>query len=235
MEFQIGDRVTATEDVSCFEVKGRSGVIKDFEAYEHGCTVEFDDNMGGHTGNGNCKTNHGLYVNFNILKLVDLNQTVTIHSNNNITTATLKNGNTAIKTAIATCNPLDKFSFTVGARVAFDRLMGEEVVKVGKLEVKEVEREARIGEWIRIIRNPFTTVKFEEILEVKSKYYSRVGVVGSRKSSLDDETWCLDVNSYVVLENYIPSVYSIPAPTTIDLSKVPGAELFAEIQRRVNL
>lgn len=50
------------------------------------------------------------------------------------------------KTATARCNPADTFNFTTGAKLAFERLTGED-----KPKYREVERSAKPGEYVKII------------------------------------------------------------------------------------
>ena len=60
----------------------------------------------------------------------ELSPYITIHRNGRDTIATLKNDNTVIKTAKATCNPLDEFVDEIGQKLAFERLMGAGVKNV---------------------------------------------------------------------------------------------------------
>lgn len=55
--------------------------------------------------------------------------------------------------AEARCNPTDKFDFHIGARLAFDRLMGgkNETLPKNTKEVKEVRRTVNVGEYVKIV------------------------------------------------------------------------------------
>lgn len=53
-------------------------------------------------------------------------RTVVIHTDGETTTAILKDGKTIINRATAKCAPDEAFDFTVGAKLAFDRLMSED-------------------------------------------------------------------------------------------------------------
>ena len=64
----------------------------------------------------------------------ELSPYITIHRNGRDTIATLKNDNTVIKTAKATCNPLDEFVDEIGQKLAFERLMGCGIGKVSKVK-----------------------------------------------------------------------------------------------------
>lgn len=54
------------------------------------------------------------------------NPTIVIYTKANETIATLKQGKEVIKTAKAKCNPSDTFDFEIGAKLAFERLLGED-------------------------------------------------------------------------------------------------------------
>lgn len=96
------------------------------------------------------------------------------------------------KKAVAKCSPDDEFDFKVGARLAFDRLMGN-----GKF--REVKRHAKVGEYIKIVNEylSFGWYKNGDILKVTN--------------TTDEDVHCSDKfniqinhNEYVVLENYQP-------------------------------
>ena len=54
---------------------------------------------------------------------------IVITTDGKTTTARLLEGKKTIKTAEAKCHPNDEFNFETGARIAFQRLMGETVVE----------------------------------------------------------------------------------------------------------
>lgn len=95
------------------------------------------------------------------------------------------------KKAIARCCPEDTFDFETGAKIAFNRL----------LNVKEVKRHARPGEYIKIVRSPttiFDEYKLGDILKV-----IKVGSHGQAYYKHDTLKYA-DRNEYVVLEGYGP-------------------------------
>lgn len=100
--------------------------------------------------------------------------------------------------AEAKCNPADEFDFRTGAKLAFNRLMGEDV----KLDngVREVKRKAKVGEYVKVVneKSVFNTYKNGEIFKVT--YVTRSGCIcknSEKKCGLWHE-------EYVVLENYKP-------------------------------
>lgn len=103
------------------------------------------------------------------------------------------------KTGVARCNETDTFDLYTGVKIAVDRLFGKESeVK----EVNEVKRKAEVGEYIKII-HPYIANNFYkngDILKVKSLYANSIGGVHV------DIPCCpfIDLDEYVVLENYKP-------------------------------
>lgn len=106
--------------------------------------------------------------------------------------------------AEARCNPTDKFDFHFGARLAFDRLMGDknEALPKNTKEVKEVRRKAKVGEYVKIVEPVFSLGCYEkgEIYKIVAIYKSgnvMIDAAGGNKIHLYDR-------EYVVLENYQP-------------------------------
>lgn len=101
--------------------------------------------------------------------------------------------------AEAKCNPSDEFDFRTGAKLAFNRLMGENV----KLDngVREVKRKAKVGEYIKIVdAHPlFNSYKNGDVFKVVS--VSRSGVEIKKDETQVTAAWH---SEYVVLENYKP-------------------------------
>lgn len=99
--------------------------------------------------------------------------------------------------AEAKCNPADEFDFRTGAKLAFNRLMGEDN------GVREVKRKAKVGEYIKIV----------DAMPMGIPYKN--GDI-FRVYCTDDHTGCICENiatgngsciyheEYVVLENYKP-------------------------------
>lgn len=122
-------------------------------------------------------------------------ETIVIYRNDNKVIALDKSTG---EKAEAKCNPADEFDFRTGAKLAFNRLMGEDV----KLDngVREVKRKANVGEYVKVVneKSAFNTYKNGEIFKVT--YVTRSGCIcknSEKKCGLWHE-------EYVVLENYKP-------------------------------
>lgn len=122
-------------------------------------------------------------------------ETIVIYRNDNKVIALDKSTG---EKAEAKCNPADEFDFRTGAKLAFNRLMGEDV----KLDngVREVKRKANVGEYVKVVneKSVFNTYKNGEIFKVT--YVTRSGCIcknSEKKCGLWHE-------EYVVLENYKP-------------------------------
>lgn len=98
--------------------------------------------------------------------------------------------------AEANCNHADEFDFRTGAKLAFNRLMGEDVKPDNG--VREVKRKAKVGEYIKIVDAKHFLIPYEngEIFRVISVKNSTCDVENSVKSCY---VWH---EEYVVLENY---------------------------------
>lgn len=90
-------------------------------------------------------------------------ETIVIYRNDNKVVALDKT--TGEKTE-AKCNPADEFDFRTGAKLAFNRLMCEDVKPNNG--VREVKRKAKVGEYIKVVdAHPlFDTYKNGDILKV---------------------------------------------------------------------
>ena len=71
-------------------------------------------------------------------------ETIVIYRNDNKVVALDK---TTGEKAEAKCNPADEFDFRTGAKLAFNRLMGEDA----KPDDGEVKRKAKIGEYVKVV------------------------------------------------------------------------------------
>ena len=83
------------------------------------------------------------------LEPIQLNK-ILITSDGHTTTARLYDGKKVTKSAEAKCSPSDKFDFSTGAKLAFDRLMGTEKPKEHKPESIKLYcvKEYLPGEWV---------------------------------------------------------------------------------------
>lgn len=122
-------------------------------------------------------------------------ETIVIYRNDNKVVALDKSTG---KKAEAKCNPADEFDFRTGAKLAFDRLMGEDVKPDNG--VRDVKRKAKVGEYIKIVDAKPFLIPYEngEIFRVIGIKNATCNVKNSVKSC------CVWHDEYVVLENYKP-------------------------------
>ena len=101
--------------------------------------------------------------------------------------------------AEAKCNPADEFDFRTGAKLAFNRLMGEDVKPDNG--VREVKRKANVGEYVKIVDAKPWMIPYKngDIFKVIST--SKPGVVIEKDGKPVTAAWHKE---YVVLENYKP-------------------------------
>lgn len=128
--FKIGDRVRVIKKYNAANV-GDEGIIRALpnnngsfallECY----SVEFPAWKKGHNCGGTVPSKKGLWVDPKCLELIKPKKIVITHDGKT-TLARLYDGKTVVKSAEAKCDPRDEFSFIEGARLAFERLMGEE-------------------------------------------------------------------------------------------------------------
>lgn len=122
-------------------------------------------------------------------------ETIVIYRNDNKVIALDKSTG---EKAEANCNPADEFDFRTGAKLAFNRLMGEDVKPDNG--VREVKRKAKVGEYIKIVDAKPFLIPYEngEIFRVIGVKNATCEVENSVKRC---HTWH---SEYVVLENYKP-------------------------------
>lgn len=122
-------------------------------------------------------------------------ETIVIYRNDNKVIALDKSTG---EKAEAKCNPADEFDFRTGAKLAFNRLMGEDVKPDNG--VREVKRKAKVGEYIKIVDAKPFLIPYEngEIFRV----------IGVKNATCEVENpvkrFCAWHREYVVLENYKP-------------------------------
>lgn len=194
-KFKVGDRVKVKKDIVTLNRRtvGKCGTVKELLTDNY-CSVEFDEFVGGHDCNGFAKEGHGWNHAEDALDLVKTqNETIVIYRNDNKVVALDKSIG---EKAEANCNPADEFDFRTGAKLAFNRLMGEDVKPDNG--VREVKRKAKVGEYIKIVDAKHFLIPYEngEIFRVISVKNSTCDVENSVKSCY---VWH---EEYVVLENY---------------------------------
>lgn len=100
--------------------------------------------------------------------------------------------------AEAKCNPADEFDFRTGAKLAFNRLMGEDVKT--DIGVREVKRKAKIGECVKVVNAKPAIPSYKNGDIFKVTYVTASGCI-CKNSDGDTGLWH---EEYVVLENYKP-------------------------------
>lgn len=197
-KFKVGDRVKVKKNTVIINRKtvGECGTIKKLLTDNY-CSVEFDKFVDGHDCCGCAKEGHGWNCAEDALDLVKTqNETIVIYRNDNKVVALDKSTG---KKAEAKCNPVDEFDFHVGAKLAFNRLMGEDVKPDDG--VREVKRKAKVGEYIKIVDAMPYLIPYKngDIFKVIST--SKPGVVIEKDGKPVTSAWHRE---YVVLENYKP-------------------------------
>lgn len=197
-KFKVGDRVKVKKDTITINrnTVGECGTVKKL-LMDNYCAVEFDKFVGGHDCGGFTKDGHGWNCVEDELDLVKTqNETIVIYRNENKVIALDKSTG---EKAEAKCNPADEFDFRTGAKLAFNRLMGEDVKPDNG--VREVNRKAKLGEYIKIVAAQPCMVPYKngDIFKVIST--SITGVLIENDKETITSAWH---SEYVVLENYKP-------------------------------
>lgn len=122
-------------------------------------------------------------------------ETIVIYRNDNKVVALDKS--TGDRTE-AKCNPADEFDFHTGVKLAFNRLMGEDVKPDNG--VREVKRKAKVGEYVKIVYAMPYLIPYKNGDIFKVNYVTALGCI-CKKSEENVGLWH---EEYVVLENYKP-------------------------------
>lgn len=127
--------------------------------------------------------------------LEKVDTTIVIYRNDNKVVALDKSTG---EKAEANCNPADEFDFRTGAKLAFNRLMGEDVKPDNG--VREVKREAKVGEYIKVVYAMPCLIPYKNGDIFKVNCVTTSGCI-CKKSEENVGLWHKE---YVVLENYKP-------------------------------
>lgn len=129
-------------------------------------------------------------------KLEEVDETIVIYRKGNKVIALDKSTG---EEAEANCNPAEEFDFRTDAKLAFNRLMGEDVKSDNG--VREVKRKAKVGEYIKIVNAQplFISYKNGDVFKVISVH--KTGVEIKKDKTQVAAAWH---SEYVVLENYKP-------------------------------
>ena len=132
-----------------------------------------------------------------------LSAQILIDCDGNTTTATMTINGREIKTAIARRNPEDKFDWRKGAALAFERLWNSQKKAEKMYGVREVERYANPGEYIKIVDawNDCSENYHDGDILLVMEYYEgeRDGWVMAKGANM-----VIGPDEYVVLEGYRP-------------------------------
>lgn len=126
-KFKVGDRVRVIKDCDGAK-KGMVGTIAVVDKSTlKTIGVKFDKKLyGGHSLAGKCEHGYGHWVYPDCIELISGNKIV-ITADGATTTARFYDGEKVIKAAKAECSPEDEFDFKTGAKIAFDRLVDNEI------------------------------------------------------------------------------------------------------------
>lgn len=193
-KFKVGDRVVE-------KINQKKGIVVDFSKNYDNVLVKFGGWNEGHDGRGyteSGKTYYGKHCWYFCEAQLEIikDETIVIYRNDNKVVALDKSTG---EKAEAKCNPADEFDFWTGAKLAFNRLMCEDVKPDNG--VREVKRKAKVGEYIKIVdAMPFLiSYKNGDIFKVIST--DKSGVVVEKDGTPVTAAWHRE---YVVLENYKP-------------------------------
>lgn len=148
----------------------------------------------------NPKKTNTKYSDRTVIKWEDymnVNNKIVIYQNENEVIA--KNTKTE-EIAKATCHKDDEFDFNIGAKLAVDRLLKTEDVKVEDTKYVEVKRKAKVGEFIKIVDCQDDRYKNGDVFKVSDTTpFANIFVeVGVR----DNDRFMVYDSEYIVLENY---------------------------------
>jgi hypothetical protein len=133
-------------------------------------------------------------------------RSIHITTDGKTTHAVLKEGGKVTKRAKAICSPHDEFDFETGARIAFDRLCTSLAENSAFKGVREVKRPAKVGDWVKFIKDHGGYLTPGSIHRVVSE---RDGILWFPSNCV-----CSDHDKYVVLEGYTPPSRRSQSTTT---------------------
>ncbi len=196
-KFKVGDRVKVKKNTVTLNIRtvGECGTVKELLTDNY-YSVEFDKFVGGHDCNGFAKDGYGWNCAEDALDLVKhQNETIVIYRNGNSVVALDKSTG---EKAEAKCNQADEFDFRTGAKLAFNRLMCEDVKHDDG--VREVKRKAKVGEYVKVVYAMPCLIPYKNGDIFKVNCVTASGCI-CKKSEENVGLWHKE---YVVLENYKP-------------------------------
>lgn len=192
-KFKVGDRVVE-------KMNQKKGIVVDFSKDYDNVLVKFGGWNEGHDGRGyteSGKTYYGKHCWYFCEEQLEIikDETIVIYRNDNKVVALDKSTGDR---AEAKCNPADEFDFPTGVKLAFNRLMGEDVKPDNG--VREVKRKAKVGEYVKIVYAMPCLIPYKNGDIFKVNYVTALGCI-CKKSEENVGLWHKE---YVVLENYKP-------------------------------
>ena len=192
-KFKVGDRVVE-------KINQKKGIVVDFSKDYDNVLVKFGGWNEGHDGRGyteSGKTYYGKHCWYFCEEQLEIikDETIVIYRNDNKVVALDKSTGDR---AEAKCNPADEFDFRTGAKLAFNRLMGEDVKTDNG--VREVKRKAKVGEYIKVVYAMPCLIPYKNGDIFKVNCVTASGCI-CKKSEEKVGLWHKE---YVVLENYKP-------------------------------
>lgn len=192
-KFKVGDRVVE-------KINQKKGIVVDFSKDYENVLVKFGGWNEGHDGRGyteSGKTYYGKHCWYFYEEQLEIikDETIVIYRNDNKVVALDKSTGDR---AEAKCNPADEFDFRTGVKLAFNRLMGEDVKPDNG--VREVKRKAKVGEYVKIVYAMPCLIPYKNGDIFKVNYVTALGCI-CKKSEKNVGLWHKE---YVVLENYKP-------------------------------
>lgn len=121
-KFKVGDRVIVNGSAVVKKFDNDIGTVLKVE-YDGTLGVKFDKDIGGHHLSGLCEPGYGWWFSSssgNIKHYHDKDKIIIHRSGNKVVAKDCKTN----KECISRCHPDDDFDFKVGAKIAFDRLVG---------------------------------------------------------------------------------------------------------------
>lgn len=192
-KFKVGDRVVE-------KINQKKGIVVDFSKDYDNVLVKFGGWNEGHDGRGyteSGKTYYGKHCWYFCEEQLEIikEETIVIYRNDNKVVALDKSTG---EKAEAKCNPADEFDFRTGAKLAFNRLMGEDVKSDNG--VREVKRKAKVGEYVKVVYAMPCLIPYKNGDIFKVNCVTASGCI-CKKSEENVGLWHKE---YVVLENYKP-------------------------------
>lgn len=200
MKYKVGDRVKCIKKIDCIKV-GYKGTVIDGASDESIC-VEFDEFIGGHSRCGKGKSGHCWWLDgtVHVKKIPLITSKIVITTDGAETLARLYEDGKVVKSATAKCAP--EFDFNIGARLAFDRLIGEEKTSE---KWRVVHRPVRVGDSIRLKETIFTFNRVGDILKVANVSNSLASVKAcdhpQNTDAYSDYLWHYPSWCYEVIES----------------------------------